>query len=159
MDKRCSGKYLTQGSHIVYVEGFQAGGGVGMEITYSGPDTQSQEAYMRVGAVPSNQAPASQYYPLCDPSKEKDWSSFTICMFRSEVFMWSIPAVNRADDGKSRLYFAGKAQLSVVDMHQVSGFRQYVPNTPESNYVWVIYGQLKIGVAGTYTLCISSDDG
>ena len=39
MVKKCGTKTLAAGDHVVYVEGFQAGGGVGMTVRYSGPDT------------------------------------------------------------------------------------------------------------------------
>ena len=34
-----------------------------------------------------------------------------------------------------------------------------MPGTPDDNYVWAIYGALRATVPGTYSLCISSDDG
>jgi hypothetical protein len=39
MVKRCTSIYLENGAHSVYLVGFQAGGGVGMEVTYFGADT------------------------------------------------------------------------------------------------------------------------
>ena len=53
MVKKCGTKTLTAGDHVVYVEGFQAGGGVGMAVRYSGPDTGSKETLLRSGVVPS----------------------------------------------------------------------------------------------------------
>lgn len=155
MVERCGAKDLSSGSHIVYIEGFQGGGGVGMIATYSGPDTGDEKVLMRSGAIASN----GRYYAQCDPSAQSDASQFTICMFRSDGGLGSIPKLGDADKGVNKLYFVGKGKLPVVDMHDVLGFRDYVPNTPNANYAWAIYGQLKIGAEGMYSLCISSDDG
>ena len=160
MVEKCGQKRLTPGSHTVYIEGFQAGGGVGMEAKYSGPDTGGKMVFMRSGVVPSLSPQTRQYYSQCDPTIQSgDSSQFTVCMFRSEVSIGQIPAVGQADTGSNRLYFIGKGQLSVVDVHGLGQFRSAVPNTPDVNYAWAIYGTLKIGQAGTYTLCITSDDG
>jgi hypothetical protein len=155
MLERCGQVVLTTGSHVVYIEGFQAGGGVGMVATYSGPDTGEDKLLIRSGYVMKN----SRYFPQCQPFSQKDPSKFTICMFRSEIFLPSMPRIRDANKGTKRLYFEGKGHLPVVDMHSLYGFRQYVANTPDVNYAWVIYGQLQIGNPGIYNLCISSDDG
>jgi len=156
MVERCASKFLGVGSHDVYVEGFQAGGGVGMIATYSGPDTGDEKILLRSGVVVKN----SRYYPRCDPSNiAGDPSQFTICMFRSEVGLGVVPKLSKAGDGVSRLYYEGQGKLPVVDIHDVQGFRQYVSAVPDTNYAWAIIGQLKIGTAGVYSLCISSDDG
>ena len=155
MVERCGAKDLSAGSHIVYIEGFQAGGGVGMIATYSGPDTGGEKVLIKSGVVGTN----GRYFAECDPSAQSDPSRFTICMFRSEVGLGSIPRLGDADKGANKLYFVGKGRLPVVDMHDLLAFRNYVPNTPGANYAWAIYGQLRIGTEGTYSLCISSDDG
>ena len=49
MVKKCGTKTVAAGDHVVYVEGFQAGGGVGMVLTYSGPDTKGKEILLRSG--------------------------------------------------------------------------------------------------------------
>ena len=160
MVEKCGQKFLTSGSHTVYMEGFQAGGGVGMEAKYSGPDTGGKTAFMRSGVIASLSPPAVQYYPQCDPTvPDGDGSQFTVCMFRSEVSIGAIPAFGQADTGLNRLYYIGKGQMPVVDVHDLGQFRSTVPNTPDVNYAWTIHGTLKIGTAGTYSLCITSDDG
>ena len=155
MVERCGAKDLSAGSHIVYIEGFQAGGGVGMIATYSGPDTGGEKVLIKSGVVGTN----GRYFAECDPSAQSDPSRFTICMFRSEVGLGSIPRLGDADNGISRLYFEGKGRLPVVDLHDYRAFRQYVADVSDSNYAWAIYGQLKIAAEGSYSLCISSDDG
>jgi hypothetical protein len=52
MVKRCGTTYLTNGAHSAYIAGFQAGGGVGMEFTYAGPDTAGKEVFVRAGRLP-----------------------------------------------------------------------------------------------------------
>lgn len=129
-----------------------------MEIKYSGPDTGSQMVYMRLDGVPSLRS--DPYYPKCDPNPDmNDETQFTMCVFRSEVWLGSTPRMSDADNGRSRLYFVGKSKVPVIDMHRLEAFRSYVPATPSVNYAWAIYGRLRIGKAGSYQLCISSDDG
>ncbi len=53
MVERCATRFMTAGMHSVYVTGFQAWGGVGMEIRYSGPDTGNSMTFMRVSPLPS----------------------------------------------------------------------------------------------------------
>lgn len=294
MVERCGSRDLTSGSHVVYIEGFQAGGGVGMVATYSGPDTGDDKMLMKSGQVgtprgfriatqdgrswktsgdtlrlnagtavrleiyagadvyksgsgrvglfvngdrnkavrhmgyimythpfqannfdfawrlikegngyqiyndfggghwvgydsgrdtiqivgpndpkrvtwtmdpsPPSQyveisTPESRYYASCDPNTQSDPSQFTICMFRSGVGLESIPAINKAGRSSSNLEYLGKGRLSVVDLNSLGQFRAAVSATPDANYAWAIYGQLWIGVPGTYSLCITSDDG
>ena len=95
MVEKCGAIDLTSGSHVVYIEGFQAGGGVGMVATYAGPDTGGDKVLMRSGTV----LKSSRYYSQCDPSSQQDPSQFTICMFRSNTGLGSIPKISRADSG------------------------------------------------------------
>jgi hypothetical protein len=155
MVEKCADKDLASGSHVVYIEGFQAGGGVGMVATYSGPDTGGEKVLMRSGKVMKS----SRYYSQCDPSAQEDASQFTVCIFRSSVGLGSIPKIAMADSGSGPLSFVGKGRMSVVDVHDVGQFRSAVARTPDVNYAWAIYGQLMIGVSGRYRLCITSDDG
>ena len=130
-----------------------------MEIKYSGPDTNSQKIFMRMGVDPLEQ-PQGKYFAKCDPTGTMtDETKFTMCIFRSEVWLNTIPSIRDADRGANRLYFVGKAKVPVVDLHDLRSFRSYVPATPSVNYVWAIYGQLKINKAGNYQFCIVSDDG
>jgi hypothetical protein len=154
MVEKCGTTQLSSGSHVVYVEGFQAGGGVGMIAKYSGPDTGGAKMFIRSGTVLGG-----RYYAQCDPNAQQDPSQFTICMFRSKAGLGSIPKLSIADSGAGPLSFVGKGRLQVIDLHDLRQFRVAVSNTPDANYAWAIYGQLKIGIAGRYTLCITSDDG
>ena len=70
-----------------------------------------------------------------------------------------MPVLRYADTGLNRLYYVGQNQLPIVDLHALSTYREYVPQTPDTNYAWSIMGQLQISNAGSYNLCISSDDG
>jgi hypothetical protein len=158
MVERCAQRDLPAGGQTVYVTGFQAWGGVGMEIKYSGPDTGGQMVFMRLNGPPLQAA--GKYYPTCDPTaKMADERQFTMCLFRSEVFLGSMPKLGEADNGRSRLYFIGRGKVPIIDMHNLEAYRSYVPATPPVNYAWAFFGRLKIATAGTYTLCISSDDG
>lgn len=155
MVERCGNKQLSGGAHVLYITGFQAGGGVGMIATYSGPDTGNDKILIKSGFAPKNSA----YFGQCDPTVQGESTKFTVCMFRSDVGLSSIPRIGQADSGNSRLHFIGKGDLSVININNVDQLRSSVRGVPESNYAWAMYGQLKIGAAGRYTLCITSDDG
>ena len=170
MVEKCGGIDLASGSHVVYIEGFQAGGGVGMVATYAGPDTGGKKKLMKSGTViePNRVVGAGgggvssgggAYYGQCNPTAQQDPSQFTICMFRSKAGLGSIPKLSIADSGASPLRFVGKGRLQVIDLRNLKQFRAAVSGTPDANYAWAIYGQLRIGTAGRYTLCITSDDG
>ncbi len=157
MVKKCGTKTLTAGDHVVYVEGFQAGGGVGMIVRYSGPDTGDKEMLLRSGVVPSV---PGKYFAQCDPTAAGlDLSSFIVCIFRSDQGLSSTPSLGAADTEGSSLHYVGKGSLSVVNVGSVADFRKAVGKTPDENYAWGIIGNLKIKQAGAYNLCIESDDG
>ena len=155
MVEKCGTKDLSSGAHIVYIQGFQAGGGVGMVATYSGPDTGGEKKLMRSGAGRRRR----RYFDQCDPTASGDSSQFTICMFRSRVGLSRTPKIGKADRDGGSLKFVGKGRVSKVDLHSLQDFRAAVPGTPDANYAWAIFGQLMIGTSGSYRLCISSDDG
>ena len=157
MVEKCGTTSVTAGDHVVYVEGFQAGGGVGMAVRYSGPDTGGKKVLMRSGSAPS--AP-SRYFAQCDPTAAGlDLSSFVVCIFRSNKGLGSIPSLGSADSDGSALRFVGKGSLPVVDVRSSDDFRKAVAKTPNENYAWGIIGQLRVHAAGSYSLCIESDDG
>ena len=159
MVERCATISLTAGLHKVYITGFQAGGGVGMEATYSGPDTGGNRIFMRSGTIPSATVTTPKYYPKCDPTAGMPEAGFTVCMFRSEVWLSQTPDLGNADTGLNRLYFVGKGTAPTVDLRDYGTILAVVPDVPDVNYAWAIYGTLPIASAGLYTLCITSDDG
>jgi hypothetical protein len=159
MVEKCSLTTLMSGTHTIYIEGFQGGGGVGMELTYTGPDTGGSKMFMRSGQSPAVDSVASQYYSKCVPSIDDVQTQFTMCLFRSELGLGQIPSIGKADTGQNRLYYVGKGSLPVVQLDNLEQIRNIVPNTPDVNYAWAIYGQLVIKTKGSYNLCITSDDG
>ena len=146
-----------------------------MEAWYSGPDTGGDKVLIRSGnALGSTEAssihhqllsslsitPDSKaYFPLCDPTVAPDSTMWTVCTFRSEVGLTSIPSIHSADTGIGRIYFIGKGTMPLIDITSQSQFLRAVPFTPDINFAWAIFGKLVIGTAGQYQLCISSDDG
>ena len=73
--------------------------------------------------------------------------------------MQTVPSVSNAGKGDSPLKFLGKGKVSKVDLHNGDDFRAAVPETPNENFVWAMYGLLEVSNEGSYELCISSDDG
>ena len=105
---------------------------------------------------------ASIYFPLCTPgpsgSAHGSSKEMSMCLFSSKTGLDRTPRIGDAV-ASGKLSYVGRGLIPAVDMHRLETFREYVPNTPDSNYVWAIYGQLQIALGGSYTLCITSDDG
>ena len=153
MVEKCHTSVLSAGAHILYIEGFQAGGDVGMIAQYEGPDTDNNRVPIMSGRI------SSRYDSHCNPTAVSlEPVKFSICMFKSVSTLSKIPRIGDEVFSK-HLSFLGQSQMAVVDMHQLETFRAYVPDVPNQNYVWAISGQLIISMPGTYSLCISSDDG
>ena len=152
--EKCGSRTLVEGNHLVYIKGFQAGGGVEMVAKYSGPDTAGRKVFLRSGL-----RGAPKYFESCDPSKESDMSKFTVCVFKTTKALSTVPCFGSAGTTDSPLQYLGKGKASKVDMHSGDDFRAVVAGTPNENFAWVIFGQLQIQNAGSYELCIRSDDG
>ena len=54
MVERCGSLDLSAAAHGIYLVGFQAGGGVGMELRYTGPDTGGKKLFVLPGVVPAS---------------------------------------------------------------------------------------------------------
>ena len=156
--EKCAATTLSEGNHLVYVEGFQAGGGVQMSIKYSGPDTNGNKVLMKSGQSSKGKS-GGRYFESCDPSAGFSASAFTVCVFKSSKGLSTTPSVAGAGQGDSPLKYVGKGTASVVDMNSADDFRKAVSGTPNENFVWAIYGELVVSSGGSYNLCISSDDG
>jgi hypothetical protein len=153
MVEKCGSAQLSSGDHIVYVEGFQARGGVGMVTKYSGPDTGGAKIFMMSGRV------SSPFFPTCAPPAAGGGADgFDLCMFRSNTGLDITPRIGD-DVAAGRLQYVGRGRMPAVDIQRLETFREYVPRTPDANYAWAMYGQLQIAIPGSYTLCITSDDG
>ena len=156
MQEKCASVTLNAGPHIAYIEGFQAGGGVGMNAKYSGPDTDGAKILMMSDRV------TSRFFPECDPSKDVSKETrFTVCIFKSIEKPPQISNIPRIGDhvAVGSLKYVGKGYVSAIDMHNAADFRSYAAKTPEHFFTWAIYGTLQIALAGIYKLCITSDDG
>ena len=68
MVEKCADKDLASGSHVVYIEGFQAGGGVGMVATYSGPDTGFRKILIRSASINRRSSLPSNLHRFKDTS-------------------------------------------------------------------------------------------
>jgi hypothetical protein len=156
MVEKCSTQALTSGPHLIYIDGFQAGGGVVMKATYSGPDTDGSKVLMLSGRS------STRYYADCDPTKDAiQETKFTMCTFKSKSAPRDLSHIPRIGDrvATGGLRYLGKGYLSAVDMHSFAAFRGYVAKTPNRFYAWAIYGRIQIAIAGQYELCLLSDDG
>jgi hypothetical protein len=115
--------------------------------------------YVQISQETIRNTVVSRYYEKCNPNELPADTQFTVCMFRSDVGLSSIPNIQAADQGSSRLHYVGKGKVPSINFDSFEQFRTVVSGIPSADYAWAISGQLKIQNAGTYTLCISSDDG
>jgi hypothetical protein len=120
------------------------------------PPMQYVQVPLQNAVVPRISSP---YFSKCDPNSQVDNSLFTICIFRSDVGLQSIPKIAEADSGRSRLHYAGQGRIAAINFNTFDQFKTAVPGIPMADYAWAIFGALKIGKYGIYKLCISSDDG
>ena len=100
-----------------------------------------------------------RYYAQCDPTKTQHDSAFTLCMFRSDIGLSSIPNIAGADSSNSRLHYVGQGSISNINFNSYDQFRKIVSGIPSADYAWAIFGKININAIGAYRLCISSDDG
>jgi len=138
MVQKCGKRNIGAGSHSFKVTGFQGGGGVGQHVRYSGPDTGGVTRWLR--------STKANYNAHGEPTK------FSMCIFQAGYALSSVPWLGS-------LAYVGVGQMSVVNLNSAEDFRQVVSNTPWYNFVWGIYGKLRVEIGGDYTLCITSDDG
>jgi hypothetical protein len=106
-----------------------------------------------------NTVVSRRYYKKCNPNELPPETQFTVCMFRSDVGLSSTPDIPAADQGSSRLHYVGQGKAASINFNSFEQFRTVVSGIPRADYAWAISGQLKIGNPGSYTLCITSDDG
>ena len=80
--------------------------------------------------------------------------TFSLQIFRAPSGIEAVPLAFPASD------LAGEsAGVPSIAFGSTSDFRWYVSTCPDAIYVWRFYGKLRIVLAGTYTLCTTSDDG
>ena len=80
--------------------------------------------------------------------------TFLLQIFRAPSGIDAVPLAFAASD------LVGESTgVPSISFGSTSDFRWYVSNCPDATYAWRFYGKLRIVLAGTYTLCISSDDG
>jgi hypothetical protein len=115
--------------------------------------------YVKIPQETTSDTVVSRYYSKCNPNELPADTQFTVCMFRSDVGLTSIPNIPAADQGNNRLHYVGRGKAPSINFNSFEQFRSVVSGIPSADYAWAISGQLMITNAGSYTLCITSDDG
>ena len=137
--ERCGDRALAAGPHRVTVDFFQGGGGVGLRVTWRGPDTGYAPWLLRSDA----DVEARVALP---PSR---WE---MTVYRSPVEITSMPSL-------AQLPVAGTGAPPSLNFHSPADFRQYVPATPDDRFAVVCEGRVTVRGAGNYRFCTTSDDG
>jgi hypothetical protein len=133
-----------------------------MQLTYTGPDTGNVATLVRSTdssvPTPSPDDKAAGFTiqvikVSCQPGGSGKLT-FSLQIFRAPSGIEAVPLAFPASD------LAGEsAGVPSIAFGSTSDFRWYVSTCPDAIYVWRFYGKLRIVLAGTYTLCTTSDDG
>lgn len=62
-------------------------------------------------------------------------------------------------DSTNGMRLLGQSKVDVINFPNEAAFRKKIPQTPSSDYVWVIGGTIEIHRSGKYQICTTSDDG
>jgi hypothetical protein len=141
--KKCATINLAEGGHTVQVRGFNNYGGASQYLTYSGPDTNQREVNM----------PSSITTGASAPDSERK-TGFSFSLFSAPYWLGSQP-----DLGSRDLTFLGELVLPDINIQTVEELSALFPKAPTTNVAWAAYGKAVIAIAGTYSFCITSDDG
>ncbi|EKX37532.1 hypothetical protein GUITHDRAFT_144953 [Guillardia theta CCMP2712] len=142
--RECAVTQLDAGSHELTLEGFVGSGRLHAELRYSGPDTGGAELLVKSLGSSAGNLPNL-------PNKPS--SSFLVRIYQSHVSKLDYtPALGL-------LQFVGQGNSEYINFYDRSEFQSIVPSTPEYNYVWAVYGKLSVGAAGTYRMCVTSNEG
>ena len=95
MVERCGTSILSASKHVLYIAGFQAGGGVGMELRYSGPDTGGSKVFVLPGGVPSSVSLHQNKRKMVRRPVYSATSSEPLYQVGSSVLLHSISALER----------------------------------------------------------------
>ena len=142
--RKCATVALGEGAQAVQVRGFNNYGGASQVLTYSGPDTNQKDVYMpcsvTTGAVAQNLG--------------GKLAGFSLAVFTAPYGLGSMP-----DLGSQDLRLVGPATVASINVQSLDDLAKLFPGVQATNFGWAAYGKATILTEGTYTLCITSDDG
>ena len=139
--KQCSTVALTAGPQAIQVQGFNNLGGASQVLSYSGPDTNGQEVNMPCGVTTGALAP-------------QRLSGFSLALFTAPFGLGSEP-----DLGSSALTYVGRVSVPTINVQTTDDVTKLFPKVQITNFAWAAFGKATIVTAGTYSFCITSDDG
>ena len=136
----CAWKKLARGKHTVHGDYFQGGGGMNMQVTYRGPDTDDKDELMRSeGGTLPKQLPESQW---------------EMRLFQKDSF------IGHRMPNVGTLKFVGTRVVPAIDFNELSELQRYYPQLKTADNTAIQwYGELTIHKPGHYLFCTESDDG
>jgi hypothetical protein len=141
----CATKVMIAGVTRVSAAVFNGNGGhVMITLLYSGPDTGDNMMFIRSENAMTG---LPNYVSAPEPS---NWA---LRVYASSHELVDIP------DTFMLQHVGTKLGIRQVEMHSLSQLREWVPQTPSTNYAWVFYGVVHIQEAGAYTWCSTSAGG
>lgn len=116
----------------------------GQHMTYTGPINVDCLTWEGFGKV-------TQSFRI-EKAKPLGLSQWTMRVYQSSHHLKDLPAVRTMD-------YVGGSTVEFINLHGLDDFRKYVSGTPQYNFVAAFYGNVKVDVGGTYTLCTNSHGG
>jgi len=141
----CRWKKMTKGKHSVHGDYFQGRGGMHLQVTYRGPDTDDVDVDLRSEGVKMPKRPAQSKWEMRLFQKPRSWRG-TIYRMPRQI---------------GELDYIGTRVVPAIDFDSLDDVQRYYGPELKSmdNTAIQWYGQLKIRKPGHYYFCTRSDDG
>jgi len=138
----CRWKTMSKGKHKVHGDYFQGGGGMHMQVTYRGPDTDDKDEDLRSeGASMPKRVPESKWEMRLFQTEDKKF-------------------IGNRMPNVGVLNFLGSVVVPAIDFNELSELQRYYPKLKTADNTAIQwYGQLAIRKSGNYLFCTESDDG
>jgi hypothetical protein len=135
----CAWKEMSHGKHTVHGDYFNGGGGMHLQVTYRGTDTDDKDVDMRSDGAKM-------------PKREPQ-SKWEMRLFQSKENLKSFPNMGTLD-------FLGSHVVPAIDFNSMAALQRYYKDLKSPDNLgaqW--FGQLTIRNAGNYLFCVESNEG
>jgi hypothetical protein len=142
-DRRyCNWKQMSKGDHKVHGDYFQGGGGMHMQVTYRGPDTDDKDEDLR-----------SEGGTLPKRVPESKWEMRLFQTLNNKNIGNNMPNVGL-------LNFFGSVVVPAIDFNSLEKLQRYYPKLKTVDNIAIQwFGEHTINKPGNYLFCTESKDG
>lgn len=96
----------------------------------------------------------SAFFVSCGRKQKVEWTVYFLHLIHSSMIQVLLATAQSASMKSER-----SCAILLVSLHLKSSRIFQISSTPGANYAWAFYGKLEIKQPGTYTICVTSDDG